>query len=158
MSYQHPREFPPNEAELDDLARCGGASPGFNSRAWDSIRMLERIEGRKGYLAALNDAAVMLYDLVRQDQQVQEHIEIGKTVVLGGKEKGKLPISLRKAAPQALLALRHILHNCAFIASSPLVRTKTGWERRNYIAVPWIGTNSSVARHTGIWTTHFSRD
>lgn len=136
MSSQNPREFPANEAELDDLARRGGASPGFNSRAWESIRMLERIEGRKGYLKALNDAAMTLYDLVCQDQQVQDHIEAGKTVVLGGKEKGKLPIWPRKAAPQALLAIQHILHNCAFIASSPLVRTKTGWERRNYIAVP----------------------
>lgn len=136
MSSKTSREIPVNEAELDDLARRGGASPGFNARAWESIRMLERIEGRKGYFKDLNNAAVTLYDLVRQDPQVQDHIELGKTVVLGGKEKVRLPVWPRKAAPQALLALQHILHNCAFIASSPLVRTKTGWERRSYVAVP----------------------
>jgi hypothetical protein len=136
MSSHTPREFPSAEAELDDLARRAGAIPGFNARAWESIRMLERIEGRKGYLAALTKAAVTLYDLVRQDHQVQEHIGTGKKVVLGDKEKVRLPGWPRKAAPQALLALQQILHNFAFIASNPLVRTKTGWERRSYIAVP----------------------
>lgn len=125
-----------NEAELDDLAHRAGAIPSFNVRPWDSIRMLERIEGRKGYLTALNDAAVMLYDLVRHDPQVQDHIQANKAVVLGGKAKIRLPDLPRTAAPQALLALQHILHNCAFIASSPLVRTETGVERRSYIAVP----------------------
>ncbi len=142
-----PPETPANVPDLDGLARLAGAIPGFDARAWDSIRMLQRIEGRKGYLTALHKAAMALYDLVREDPQVQDHIETGKKILLGGKEKIKLTALPRTATPQALLALEHILHSCAFIASSPLMRTKTGPERRNYIAVP-LNRNEFVQGQT----------
>lgn len=136
MCSQHPREFPITNEELVDLTRRAGAMPGYRSRPWDSIPLLQQIEGRKGYLADLQKASVTLYKLLCQDTLVQGHIQADKTVVLGGKEKGKLPAMPGKAAPQALLALQYILHSCAYISSSPLIRNKAKLERRSYIGIP----------------------
>lgn len=129
-------EIPASEVDLDQLVHLSGASPKSISSPWQSIPLLQAIEGRKGYLTSLNMAAVTLYGLLCQDQQVQAYIEAGRDVVLRDRAKGKLPAFPDKPKPQAVLALQHILHSCAHIASSPLVQTDAGPERRNYVAVP----------------------
>lgn len=98
--------------------------------------MLQRIEGKKGYLTSLSQAADALYELLRQDPAVQEHIQTAQTVVLGGHDKIKLRPFTAKTKPNVLLALQHILHNCAFIASSPAVLRGSDLERWDYVGVP----------------------
>lgn len=118
------------------LAERAGANPPdfapFDPTA--SIPLATDLSGRRGYDRILTDAALSLYDLLRQDEGLRA--ATGQPVVVHGSRRGDVPDLLRLRRDHVLPALKTLLHSLAHIASVPTIRDGKHVRRQSCVAVP----------------------